>query len=136
MSPRVESVVLSEDQAGAVRAGRWVRVELGQYVELPIGRTRSALVGLARGAVMAWANACLHQPIPLDAVADPEEIAPGVRAAPMDDDRIHLLCHSHGALYRTRDGYCVSGPCMDQRLVALEVTDAGGTITVVLPIEE
>jgi nitrite reductase/ring-hydroxylating ferredoxin subunit len=109
-------VVLHDDQAKAVRAGRWVRVDLGRYVEIAIGRARSALVGPGRGAsgesaVVAWANACLHQPLPLDVTAEPEEIAPGVRAAPMDDDRVHLLCHSHGALYRTRDGYCVSGPC-------------------------
>jgi nitrite reductase/ring-hydroxylating ferredoxin subunit len=137
----LDSVALSDDQARAVRAGRWVRVDLGQWVELAIGRAKSALVGTARGAngekrVIAWANACLHQPTPLDVTSDPEEIAPGVRAAPMDDDRIHLLCHSHGALYRTRDGYCVSGPCIGQNLVPLEVTDDERTITVILPIEE
>jgi nitrite reductase/ring-hydroxylating ferredoxin subunit len=137
----VDRVALSEDQARAVRQGRWVRVDLGQWIELAIGRAKSALVGTARSAagektVIAWANACLHQPTALDITSDPEEIAPGVRAAPMDDDRIHLLCHSHGALYRTRDGYCVSGPCIGQNLVSLEVADREGTITLILPIEE
>ncbi len=134
-------VRLRDEQVLAVRAGRWVRVDLGRYVELPIGRARSALVGVARGAggeavVTAWANACVHQPLPLDVTAEPQEIAPGVRAAPMDDDRVHLLCHSHGALYRTRDGYCVSGPCVGQSLVPIEVDEAGGEVTLILPIEE
>lgn len=134
-------VPLRDEQVLAVRAGRWVRVDLGRFVELPIGRARSALVGVARGpagesVVTAWANACLHQPLPLDVTSTPDEIAPGVRAAPMDDDRVHLLCHSHGALYRTRDGYCVSGPCVGQSLVPIEVEHRGDAVTLVLPIEE
>jgi nitrite reductase/ring-hydroxylating ferredoxin subunit len=134
-------VHLRDEQTLAVRAGRWVRVDLGRFVELPIGRARSALVGVARGpggepVVTAWANACLHQPLPLDVTAEPVEIAPGVRAAPMDDDRVHLLCLSHGALYRTRDGYCVSGPCVGQSLVPIEVEQRGDALTLVLPIEE
>lgn len=142
MTP-IERVTLSEEQARVVREGRWVRVDLGTWVELAIGRAKSALVGTARSAggertVIAWANACLHQPTPLDVLGPVDEIVPGVRAAPMDDDRVHLLCHSHGALYRTRDGYCVSGPCIGQSLVALEVAEEPekGAITLILPIEE
>lgn len=133
-------VRLRDEQALAVRAGSWVRVDLGRYVELPIGRARSALVGVARGSrgepvVTAWANACLHQPLPLDVTHDAEWVTPGVRAAPMDDGRVHLLCHSHGALYRTADGYCISGPCEDQRLVRLAVAVEGTQIAVILPEE-
>ena len=143
-----ERVALTDEQTRAVRGGRWVRVDLGKWIELEIGRAKSALVGTARNErgekrVLAWANACLHQPTPLDVTSTPEEITPGVRAAPMDDDRVHLLCHSHGALYRTRDGYCVSGPCSGQSLVPLEVTNDApeddnevGAIALVLPIEE
>jgi nitrite reductase/ring-hydroxylating ferredoxin subunit len=127
-----DRVVLSEEEARAVREGRWVRVNLGRHVELAVGAAASALVGIARGRVVAWANACLHQPLPLDVTSDPEWIAPGVRAAPMDDGRVHLLCHSHGALYRTADGYCISGPCIAQRLASLDILD-GPTITILLP---
>jgi nitrite reductase/ring-hydroxylating ferredoxin subunit len=122
---------LSDGEVRAVRAGRWVRVELGQFVEIACGRTRSALVGMTRGKIVAWANACLHQPTPLDVVADPEWVTEGVRAAPMDDDRVHLLCHSHGALYRVEDGYCVSGPCDGQELVRFGVEERGDAVTVV-----
>jgi nitrite reductase/ring-hydroxylating ferredoxin subunit len=124
---------LSDEEVKAVRAGRWVRVDLGRYVEIDCGRTRSALVGLSRDRVTAWANACLHQPLPLDVTQEPEWIAPSVRAAPMDDERVHLLCHSHGALYRTADGYCISGPCSDQSLVRFEVVVDEGQIGLILP---
>jgi nitrite reductase/ring-hydroxylating ferredoxin subunit len=131
-----ERVLLSRDESSAVRAGRWVRVDLGHYVEIDCGRTRSALVGLSRGQVLAWANACLHQPLPLDVAHEPEWISENVRAAPMDDDRVHLLCHSHGAIYRTADGFCVSGPCSEQTLIrfAVELDEDG--IAVVLPDED
>ncbi len=127
---------LTDEESRAVRAGRWVRVDLGKYVEIACGRTRSALVGVARGQVTAWANACLHQPLPLDVAGDPEWVTPGVRAAPMDDDRIHLLCHSHGARYRTADGYCVSGPCDGQTLVRFRVVRDGDAIAIEPPEEE
>ncbi len=130
-----DAVFLTDDEARAVRAGRWVRIELRDYVEIACGRTRSVLVGMAKGRVTAWANACLHQPLPLDVAHDPEWVSPGVRAAPMDDDRVHLLCHSHGALDRTRDGYCVSGPCIEQTLVPFVVTEGGGRLAVSPPPE-
>ena len=64
-------VFLTDEETRAVLAGRWVRVDLGQYVEIACGRTRSVLVGVARGRVLAWANACLHQPLPLDVAHHP-----------------------------------------------------------------
>jgi nitrite reductase/ring-hydroxylating ferredoxin subunit len=131
-----ERFPLSAEEVRAVRAGRWVRVDLGEYIEIACGRTRSALVGMARGEVTAWANACLHQPLPLDVTHDPEWIEPGVRAAPMDDDRVHLLCHSHGARYRTSDGYCVSGPCDGQTLVRFRVTEEAGELALEPPEED
>jgi nitrite reductase/ring-hydroxylating ferredoxin subunit len=127
---------LTDDETRAVRAGRWVRVDLGKYVEISCGRTRSVLVGVARGRLTAWANACLHQPLPLDVAHDPEWIAPGVRAAPMDEGRVHLVCHSHGAIYRPGDGYCVSGPCDGQTLVRFSVTDEEGALGVSPPEED
>jgi nitrite reductase/ring-hydroxylating ferredoxin subunit len=54
----------------------------------------------------------------------------------MDDDRVHLLCHSHGALYRTADGYCVSGPCSEQSLIRFAVESSEDGITVVIPDDE
>ena len=132
---RLERVPLRDDEVKAVRDGKWVRVDLGRWIEVgpSLLRTRSALVGRAGGATRAFANVCLHQPLGLDVAWDPEWAAPGVRAAPMDDRRVRLLCHSHGALYRTTDGYCESGPCEGQSLLPLGVEDDGRAIAVVVP---
>jgi nitrite reductase/ring-hydroxylating ferredoxin subunit len=133
----VKRVSLSAAQVEAVRAGKWVRVDLGFWTEVGenLLRTRSALVGRAAGATHAWANVCLHQPTALDVTADLVEHAPGVRAAPMDDDRVHLMCHSHGALYRVADGLCLQGPCEGQELVAIDVEDDGVSIVLRIPPE-
>lgn len=78
----------------------------------------SVLVGRDRrdGSLRVFANVCRHQMIPLDARApDP---ADGV----MTDDKRYLLCHAHGAIYRPRDGLCVSGPCAGASLLRIEAT--------------
>jgi len=125
-------VALSVDQLREVRAGRFVRVELGAPTSLPDGlRAISAFVGTAGGRVVAYANRCQHNPVPLDTV-DVVRLPSGVRGAPMADDGAHLVCHSHGALYRPSDGLCVLGPCYGQRLFPLDVEDTGGDLAIVL----
>jgi nitrite reductase/ring-hydroxylating ferredoxin subunit len=79
----------------------------------------SVLVGRVAGKLLGWVNVCRHEAIPLDACAPDEE------AGVMTDDRRHLLCHAHGAIYRPGDGLCVSGPCSGASLVPVTVTDAG-----------
>jgi nitrite reductase/ring-hydroxylating ferredoxin subunit len=136
-------VTLTEAEGRAVRDGKWVRVDLGTWVEVgeSLLRTKSALVGPARGGhgqrVAAWANTCLHQPLALDVLADPILLDGGVCGAPMDDARVHLMCHSHGALYRTSDGHCTSGPCEGQSLERIDVVEsADGSGTIELVIDE
>jgi nitrite reductase/ring-hydroxylating ferredoxin subunit len=135
LTQRAARVALRDDEASAVRAGRWVRVDLGGWHEVGTAglRARSALVGRSAAATRAFANVCRHQPLALDVAWDPEWAAPGVRAAPMDERRVRLLCHSHGALFRTTDGLCESGPCEGEALIPLLVEDDGATIVVVVP---
>jgi len=66
---------------------------------------------IARGYV----NSCPHVGSPLDWAPD-RFIAP---------DGFHLMCATHGALFRPGDGYCVSGPCLGESLVpvALQVIE-------------
>jgi nitrite reductase/ring-hydroxylating ferredoxin subunit len=52
----------------------------------------------------------------------------------MDERRLHLLCHSHGALYETTGGRCMSGPCEGEELLPLAVEDDGGAIALVLGV--
>jgi nitrite reductase/ring-hydroxylating ferredoxin subunit len=125
-------VALTADETREVSAGRFVRVELGIALRLPDGlRALSAFVGRAGGKVVAFANRCQHNPVPLD-TADIVRFPSGVRAAPMADDGVHLLCQSHGALYRPADGLCTLGPCYGQRLFPLEVTVTAGEIALVI----
>ena len=139
-------VELTPAEARAVRAGLFVRVELGAAVLLPDGlRTRSAFVGRAGGRVVAWANRCQHNPVPLDTADVPDVDALGhdadedgdyegstVRGAPMADDGVHLMCHSHGALYRKTDGRCVLGPCYGAHLFPLDVEQTGERLALVV----
>lgn len=82
------------------------------------GRPREALVLLDEdGRVRAYLNRCEHLPIPLDA---------GSREF-LSRDGAHLMCGTHGALFRRDDGFCVAGPCAGRSLCALpfRITDDG-----------
>ena len=35
-------------------------------------------------------------------------------------DKAHLQCSTHGALFELDSGFCVAGPCINQRLVKLQ----------------
>jgi nitrite reductase/ring-hydroxylating ferredoxin subunit len=135
----VKRVALTDAQARALVLGRFVRVELGGWAALPDGtRAKSAFVGRVGGTLRAYANICQHTPAELDLGEDVDEAGPDqgrgeVRRAPMADDGIHLLCHSHGALYRPTDGLCVLGPCYGQRLFPLDVEEIEGAVTIVYP---
>lgn len=107
---------LTTEQRDAIAAGRFIRVDLGAVVVIGITRVRSILVGRSGGALRAYLNVCAHQAVPLDVGAD----------SPMSDDGYHLLCHQHGAIYRPNDGFCVSGPCKGDKLVAVAIESADG----------
>ena len=109
---------LSHERVRAIAPGQFVRVALPQAVWMPDGNlAASVIVGRSGDALVAYANICRHQPVPLDAGGTPL-VAP---------DGTHLLCQSHGALYRPSDGFCVAGPCEGQSLFAARVvTDDAG----------
>jgi nitrite reductase/ring-hydroxylating ferredoxin subunit len=67
--------------------------------------------------VVAYENSCPHLGSPLDWVPDRF----------LDLERRHILCATHGALFRIADGFCVGGPCAGKSLkpVASRV-EAGG----------
>lgn len=102
----------------------FVVVPLLPPFRLPDGtRARSALIGRASGRWVAYANTCRHLAIPLD-LNDGEV---------MDDERTHLLCHHHGALFRPDDGLCVVGPCHGLALWPFSIeVDASGVATLVV----
>jgi nitrite reductase/ring-hydroxylating ferredoxin subunit len=82
----------------------------------PDGSRREALlVRDTDGHARAYVNRCQHLPIPLDA---------GTREF-LTEDGAHLLCSTHGALYRIADGYCVEGPCEGESLQRLRLQIEG-----------
>jgi nitrite reductase/ring-hydroxylating ferredoxin subunit len=58
------------------------------------------------GEVKGFVDRCPHTGLPLALMPD--------RYLTRENDLI--LCNSHGALFRTFDGFCVAGPCAGQRL--------------------
>jgi nitrite reductase/ring-hydroxylating ferredoxin subunit len=80
------------------------------------------LIRLESGELRAYKNECQHLPMRLDA-RDPFTF--------WDEDGRHLHCSSHGALFRTDDGLCLSGPCAGQHLVSLTIEIRNGVVHLV-----
>jgi nitrite reductase/ring-hydroxylating ferredoxin subunit len=92
-----------------LRAGR-ERVEIFLYRN---GRT-----------VLGYVNSCPHIGTPLDWVPD-QFMAP---------DGEHFQCATHGARFRTADGYCVFGPCVGKSLRALALALREGLVRIEAPL--
>jgi len=98
-----------ELDAGAIDG---LRAEGARLIDLPRdgARPRQAILVLdAQGTPRAYLNECRHLPVPLD----------GGSGELFDVSGRYLLCGTHGALYETRAGVCIEGPCIGQRLVSL-----------------
>ncbi len=102
---------------------RFRRIPLPTPVWMPEGAlATSVLVGRCDGEVRAYANVCRHRPFPLD------QGGSGVMAL----DERHLVCHTHGALYRPDDGVCVEGPCEGAALYPAKVEREGDDLVIVV----
>lgn len=76
------------------------------------------VVVVRRGTrVHGYVNSCPHTGGPLEWVENEF----------MSEDGDHLMCHTHGALFRVDDGYCIAGPCAGDGLrpLAVEVDGTG-----------
>lgn len=82
------------------------------------GAQSAVFVVRHEGALHAYVNSCPHAGTPLDWVPDRF----------FDRGRRHLLCGTHGALFRVADGLCVSGPCADRRLARAAIRVERGEI--------
>jgi nitrite reductase/ring-hydroxylating ferredoxin subunit len=107
-----------------VRVGARNEIRRGEVrvVALPRGadrRPREALVLLGGdGEPRAYLNRCRHLPIPID----------GGSRNFLTQDGEHLLCGTHGALYRRDDGLCVAGPCLNLALESLQILEENGVL--------
>src|SRR5678816_4063259 len=77
-------------------------------------------------AIYVCANVCPHLGLPLEWMPDQF----------LDSDGHYIQCATHGALFRIRDGYCVSGPCPGELLRALPFRIEGKSIIIDSPVPE
>jgi nitrite reductase/ring-hydroxylating ferredoxin subunit len=75
------------------------------------------------GCFHAYLNRCRHMTTPLDFIRDQF----------LSEDRRHLMCYTHGALYEFATGLCVAGPCKGESLYRLPVRVDGGEVLVGCP---
>ncbi|MGI9302005.1 MAG: Rieske (2Fe-2S) protein [Gammaproteobacteria bacterium] len=71
-----------------------------------------------KGGVYCYRNACPRTGTPLDWLPDQF----------LDVDKELIMCSTHGAELRIEDGFCVSGPCLNQRVVAVSVLVEEGVV--------
>lgn len=111
-----------------VRVGARNEVRAGEVLVVPLPRgedkrPREALVLLGDdGEPRAYLNRCRHLPIPIDS---------GSRRF-LTQDGEHLLCGTHGALFRRSDGMCIAGPCLHLALEALPILEENGVLFLLL----
>lgn len=82
------------------------------------GRTVQAFAVRHQGRAVAYLNRCAHVPAEMD-------WQPGKF---WDQERRHLICSVHGALYDPPSGQCVSGPCVGGRLHAVRLDERDGQL--------
>jgi nitrite reductase/ring-hydroxylating ferredoxin subunit len=70
--------------------------------------------------VYGYVNSCPHTGTPLEWVENEF----------MSEDGGHIMCHTHGALFRIENGHCIAGPCIGDALrpLPVEVDGAGRVI--------
>lgn len=93
----------------------------GQSKGFEVGEGDAAIEGfLVRkgGQVFAYANDCPHTGSPLDWVEDQF----------LTREKDHIMCATHGALFRIETGECLAGPCQGDWLRALVVEIEDGNI--------
>lgn len=97
--------------------------------EIPEGAARGFTIGgdgarlrifaVRRGdAVHVYVNRCPHVGTPLNWA--PDEF--------LDREQCHIVCATHGALFRIDDGLCIAGPCQGDRLEPFPIAVREGTL--------
>jgi len=69
-------------------------------------------------AFYGYANRCPHVGTPLDWA--PDEF--------LDREGEHVVCSTHGALFRIHDGMCIAGPCQGDRLEPFPIALRDGVV--------
>jgi nitrite reductase/ring-hydroxylating ferredoxin subunit len=70
--------------------------------------------------VIAYRNRCPHRGTPLD--LRPDDF--------LDRAGEHIVCATHGAIFRREDGYCLAGPCTGRSLESIPARVHDGIVIV------
>ena len=76
------------------------------------GKQRMLLAVRKGKDVFVYVNSCPHIGVPLDFNAGKF----------LSRDHKHIMCSTHGALFKIEDGLCVSGPCRNAYLKSVIVS--------------
>jgi nitrite reductase/ring-hydroxylating ferredoxin subunit len=91
----------------------------------PLGEGHDSMFIVRQGARLhAWRNACPHYDRARMAWKKDEFL---------NADRSQIVCGAHGAMFRIDTGECTIGPCLGQRLRAVELVQHEGAVYVVAP---
>jgi nitrite reductase/ring-hydroxylating ferredoxin subunit len=82
------------------------------------GDRLDVVVVVKDGRHHAYINSCPHQFIPLEIFPDHF----------YSEDKRHLICSGHGALFEPDTGLCIEGPCENDSLDRLRITEKDGDI--------
>jgi nitrite reductase/ring-hydroxylating ferredoxin subunit len=100
--------------------------------EIPDGRARGLVLPdmgdgplrvmvLRRGDdVIAYRNRCPHRGTPLD--LRPDDF--------LDREGKHIVCATHGAIFRLEDGFCLAGPCAGESLEPIPARVENGIVLI------
>jgi nitrite reductase/ring-hydroxylating ferredoxin subunit len=106
-----ERVICASD--ALVDSGHGVRFEVEYF-----GEAAPAFVVRNGGEVHAYLNRCAHVAMELD----------WQEGVFFDVSGRDLLCSTHGAVYDTRSGRCLGGPCKRSALVKLTIEEREGKV--------
>tara|TARA_A100000164_G_scaffold315445_1_gene295060 strand:+ start:58 stop:450 length:393 start_codon:yes stop_codon:yes gene_type:complete len=82
---------------------------------------RCGIIVIRQGdSAVSYINSCPH-------VGTPLEIQHGRF---LDQTGEYILCSTHGALFKIKDGLCVAGPCINDRLKPVDLELRGGVLYV------
>jgi nitrite reductase/ring-hydroxylating ferredoxin subunit len=84
------------------------------------GRWASVFAVRRGRCVVVYENSCPHLGVPLNWAPDRF----------LDAKGRHILCGTHGALFRIEDGACIKGPCLGAALAAVPHRIEEGVILV------
>jgi nitrite reductase/ring-hydroxylating ferredoxin subunit len=130
----VHKIIFRRDQQRMQEQSREGSRIIAKVAELPPGGVKKfwlicdqyrvdGLLVNDQGSFHAYVNRCRHMPTPLDFMRDQF----------LSEDRRHLMCYTHGALYEPATGLCIAGPCKGELLYPLPVRVDGGEVLVGCP---